>query len=160
MRFILQDLLQALCAGRVRIHRGSVQTNSPDQIDCRDRTIRRTNLAAQSLIPPLRLMNFFNRSECGLYLSAYRRARDHFDRVRLSTLASTLTLVLRPAMTMGRLMTEDFMAASPTRVIQDLFTTELCLSAMAGVSRRPTTARPDRNESGFPRHAGGASLRH
>jgi hypothetical protein len=22
------------------------------------------------------------------------------------------------------------------------------------------TARPDRNESGFPRHAGGASLRH
>src|ERR1700730_11431391 len=43
------------------------------------------NRSAHSLIPPFRLIKRSSRSESDLYLSAYRRARDHLDRVRLST---------------------------------------------------------------------------
>jgi hypothetical protein len=40
-------------------------------------------------IPPLRLMNAVSGSERGLCPNAYRKTRDHFDRVRLSTLAGS-----------------------------------------------------------------------
>jgi hypothetical protein len=45
----------------------------------------RANRDAHLLIPPLRRTNAANGSELGLYSSAYRITRDHFDRVRLST---------------------------------------------------------------------------
>ena len=46
------------------------------------------NRVAQALIPPLRLINWSSGSEWHLYFIAYRNA-DHFDRVRLSTLAGS-----------------------------------------------------------------------
>jgi hypothetical protein len=39
-------------------------------------------LAAHELMPPFFLMNLSSGSEHDLYASAYRNARDHFDRVR------------------------------------------------------------------------------
>src|SRR5436190_22191717 len=50
---------------------------------------QRVNRDAQLLMPPLRLMNWSSGSEFKLYLSAYRSTRDHFDRVRLATLAGS-----------------------------------------------------------------------
>src|SRR3984893_8557561 len=50
---------------------------------------QRVNRPAHLLILPLRLVNCSSRSECDLYLSAYRSMRDHLDRVRLSTLAGS-----------------------------------------------------------------------
>jgi hypothetical protein len=41
---------------------------------------------AQALIPRFRLINRSSGSEWDLYFNAYRSTRDHFDRVRLSTL--------------------------------------------------------------------------
>src|ERR1700730_9616288 len=55
----------------------------------RNRPRRLANRPAHLLILPLRLMNCLSRSECDLYLSAYRSMRDHLDRVRLSTLAGS-----------------------------------------------------------------------
>src|ERR1700724_3251322 len=43
--------------------------------------------SAHRLIPPLRFMNLSSGSSIGLRDIAYLNARDHFDRVRLSTFA-------------------------------------------------------------------------
>src|ERR1700730_17602167 len=50
---------------------------------------QRVNRDAQLLMPPLRLMNASSGPGGDLYAKAYRRRRDHFDRVRLSTLAGS-----------------------------------------------------------------------
>jgi hypothetical protein len=49
----------------------------------------RENRPAQALMPPLRRMNCARGSESGLYAAAYRRARLHLLRVRLSALAGS-----------------------------------------------------------------------
>src|ERR1700681_1972215 len=47
------------------------------------------NRSAHRLIPPLRLINCTSDSDGVFCTRAYRRARDHLDRVRLSTLAGS-----------------------------------------------------------------------
>src|ERR1700730_4318745 len=47
------------------------------------------NRSAHRLIPPLRFMNLSSGSSIGLRDIAYRNARDHLDRMRLSTLAGS-----------------------------------------------------------------------
>src|SRR5260370_21388516 len=49
----------------------------------------RFNRAAHSLIPPFRLINRKSGSDAIFCTSAHRTALDHFDRVRLSTLAGS-----------------------------------------------------------------------
>jgi hypothetical protein len=51
--------------------------------------MRLANRPAHLLITPFRLMNRPSGASIGLCSSAYRRARDHLDRVRLSTFAGS-----------------------------------------------------------------------
>src|ERR1700737_5041131 len=59
------------------------EDKSQDGISCRCAR----NRSAHRLIPPLRFMNLSSGSSIGLRDIAYLNARDHFDRVRLSTFA-------------------------------------------------------------------------
>jgi hypothetical protein len=59
------------------------------QDDGQHRPRRLANRDAQLLMPRLRLMNASSGSGGDLYAKAYRRRRDHFDRVRLSTFAGS-----------------------------------------------------------------------